>query len=193
MYCYTTRKGVVNAGIVLFKDPVLGPALLLGEDGRGRHQEKIALNRQQPAGDYLKDDGSRIVYTAQPWPIYVKTRGSEVERTIYTLRAPDVDDKSSALVRVDCEGTYTRNTSGRWELIAGSVVKVAHAWGAYGDAGRIGEWWDDLIVMPHGAVIKVFPSGGADKSPRYAVRNDQGVVTAVRWADYELLTAIEEG
>jgi len=121
--------------------------IVLGEEGSGRKRVIIPFH-----ASYLED--------ATDYEIGITRRGApKIIRT----------GKSSEgwIARIDTYYTYTRGTYGRYEIVSGDVKEIALGYGAFGDAGRLGQWDDALITVEpeFPAVIKVFPSGG-----RYKVR-----------------------
>ena len=74
------------------------------------------------------------------------------------------------LAHISSEGTYTRGTYGSVYCLPKDRDKikiVEWGMGAYGDAGRLGEWYDFLLIIPENTFLKVRPSGGSHKRPRY--------------------------
>lgn len=71
---------------------------------------------------------------------------------------------------VSGSGVYTRNTYGSVYCLEKDIDKIkviAHGVGAYGMAGKIGNWNDFLVYVPDNTFLKVCPAGGAHKVPRY--------------------------
>ena len=65
---------------------------------------------------------------------------------------------------LDCEGCYTRGTLGVVQgLVSAEYEVVASAYGAYGDAGRIGTWYETIVKAKDGDVFRVIKSGGSSK------------------------------
>lgn len=74
------------------------------------------------------------------------------------------------LAVVSGSGVYTRNTYGTVYVppyLTGNVKVVEYGYGAYGDAGRIGTWYEFLITVKDGTLLKVRPAGGSSKIARY--------------------------
>ena len=76
------------------------------------------------------------------------------------------------IAKLSGSGTYTRGTHGTVYVLneyVGNVFVVAYGYGAYGDAGRIGDWWEYLVTVREPAVFLVRHAGGSDKRQRYYV------------------------
>jgi len=74
------------------------------------------------------------------------------------------------LAVVSGSGTYTRGTYGTVYVppqMTDKIKVIASGYGAYGDAGRIGMWYDFLITAEDGTLLKVRPAGGPSKRARY--------------------------
>jgi len=69
------------------------------------------------------------------------------------------------LVRVLTRACYTRASIGHWRVVKGSPLTLVEGYGAHGDAGRIGRWYDGLVVMHPGDVLEVIPEGGHKTEP----------------------------
>lgn len=113
----------------------------LGENGRGRHLEYV------------------------PFHAPVESRYVEIGQS-RSDKPKIIESKSSEgwLARISSSGSYTRGTYGSVYCLQGApIIVIAKGLGAYGDAGRIGCWWDFLISLPENTFIKVRPSGGEYK------------------------------
>lgn len=76
-------------------------------------------------------------------------------------------------------GVYTRGTYG--DVYVGVEVEedgieimpdvdiIAHGWGRYGQAGRVGGWEDYLVIVPGDVVFYVVPVGGWKREDYYLV------------------------
>ncbi len=185
MKVFQWLHGEIRAGVSLVKDERLGPVIFLGEEGRGRRYEKIALDRRNPAEIV---DG--VVLEANPKKITLPTRDGKPEKVFYVLERQN-SVSESVLVRVNTQWCYTRNSQGTWETVSGSPETLISGYGAHGDAGRIGNWNDGLIVMRPGETLKISPEGG-HKTANYALWiGKDGVPQTATWEDYETLMAIE--
>jgi hypothetical protein len=134
--------------------------LILGEEGRGRKRVIIPFH----ASFSEEADNYEIGRTRKGAPKIIQT----------------IQTKPSEgwIARINCYYTYTRNTRGYYEIIAGNIEEVAAGFGAFGTAGRIGSWDDALVVVkpPFPAIVKIYPSGGKHKVlPYYLVFYDDRV------------------
>lgn len=114
------------------------PSIVLGEEGRNR---KRVLVRVQEGLD-----------PEQPVKVFAPKVGLPL------VSQSDVVD-GRALVRVNTEGRYQRGAVGSVSILDGNPVLVAQGKGAYGDAGRIGDWTDSLVLMSPGDALRVKPCG----------------------------------
>lgn len=116
----------------------------LGEYGRGRIQEYVIVEED--------------IHT------YEKVVVEKV-RNIYKIRnIKENEDKETDLwiARINTELRYKRNCFGHIKVKESqkdNIQVVEYGIGAYGEAGRIGEWIDYLIVIKDGTIIKISPSG----------------------------------
>jgi len=175
MKCYTCSGGSIAAGLEVRKDDKLGNIVFLGEEGRGRRYEKVGLLRKDPA----EIVNGRVV-EAHPAKITIN-RGEKNEKSFYVLAKPQNGNDQRVLVRVNSCTGYVRGGSGGWAKLRGNPKALIQAYGAYGDAGRIGSWGDDLVLMSPGDVINVHGSRSgrwvidytdASKAPVAMVRQD---------------------
>jgi hypothetical protein len=120
----------------------------LGERGRGRKLNIIPFHADEDS-DYLE-----IGTTKSGMPKIIQSKSSE-----------------DWLARINTKGCYTRGTNGWIEIPSTSYEKnieiIASGYGAYGDAGRIGNYSDFLLIVKDNTLIKICPSGGSHKQPRY--------------------------
>ncbi|MFZ2664167.1 MAG: hypothetical protein WAX66_02290 [Patescibacteria group bacterium] len=178
-------SGSLVGGLPLTQDEKLGKVIFLGEAGRGRRYEKVGFSRRNPP----EVAANGRVVDAELQQITIPARNGKPEIKFWVLtRSSEVSER--VIVRINTEGTYTRNTSGRWQTIAGKPEKIIEGWGAYGDAGRIGSWTDGLVIMKPGDVIKVILSGGCKFEPRALWYDTTGLQTAT-WKDYENIQALK--
>lgn len=122
-------------------------AIALGEIGRGRHLTLVPM----PVIDPEK-------------PVEVVT--SKTGKPKITTVGSNLQDW---LARICCCGTYTRNTDGYVYVHnddADNVEVVAKGYGAEGDAGRLGNWYDYLLKVKENTLIRVKEHGG-HKRPAY--------------------------
>ena len=117
--------------------------LTLGETGRGRKMTYIPCERKF-------DDGE---------PVALSTTRAGKPKII----AGHGGDAAGWLARISTEGPYIRGAYGHIRARAQDralVQVVAHGLGAFGDAGRVGQWYDYLLALRPGAVLRVKPSRG---------------------------------
>jgi hypothetical protein len=180
MKCFSWKRGSVSEGINLIADEKLGSVVFLGETGRGRRYEKVALGRRNPAE--VKDVR---VFDAQTVKITLPPKDGRPEKIFYVLEKPE-NAAEEILVRINTYTSYIRGGQGCWRTIAGNPETVISGFGAFGDAGRIGNWEDGLVIMKPGDVLRVYPSRG-DSS---ALWIEKGKPTCSSWQDYENLQAV---
>jgi hypothetical protein len=121
--------------------------IMLGTEGRGRKLTIVPM-----ASNIGESDSVKIVPSTTGRPKIVKGDSPE----------------NGWIARIDTEGCYTRNTQGYASvMLPGLVNVIANGYGAYGDAGRIGNWDDMLLEIPDNTMIRVYPSGGESKRPSY--------------------------
>lgn len=149
MKTYSFENGVLSPGLRMQADEKLGNILFLGEVGRGRRYEKVGLFRQAPA---VVTEGR--VCQAHPVKIVIN-RDTTNEKSFVVLAAPKDAGDQRILVRVNTCTGYVRGGAGSWSVIAGKPEAVVKAYGAYGDAGRIGSWADDLVVVNPGDILDI--------------------------------------
>lgn len=186
MRCFTWKGGRLSEGIALTTDPRLGPVVFLGEEGRGRRYEKVALGRGNPPPVV---DGK--VMSVETRKITVPARDGKPERAFFVLEKSA--SEAGVLVRVNTLTSYVRGGSGRWRVNAGKPEVIVSGYGAFGDAGRIGNWDDGLVAMRPGDVLKVMPSrelGGVDSFALWV--DESGLPQTATWGEYENIKALAE-
>ncbi len=154
-------------------------AVVLGEHGRGR---------------------SRAVIPADVAPAYTigRTRIGNIR-----LNGTDPDlDPVRFVARINCDGPYTRGTRG-WAGVMPEHVDLVRILaignGAFGDAGRIGTWYDYLVTIEptdeHPVVpILVAPASSPGKVDRYVMVFRRHDIRAARIIEDEYsLAADAEG
>lgn len=187
MKTYTWQGGSVSSGLSLVADERLGRVVFLGEEGRGRRYEKVALDKRNPAS--VAENGR--VLEAHLRKVTLPSKKKEgTEFAFWVLEAPSAhDDPEAVLVRVNTSWAYTRGTAGRWETVAGKPETLVSGYGAHGIAGRIGNWDDGIVLMHPGDVLRVKPEGGS-KTHTYALWiGANGAPVTATWQDYENLQA----
>lgn len=116
----------------------------LGEKGRGR---KLSLIPYQTKSELIEEGRTR--------------KGN--------LKIIDSKVKDGWITVISGCGPYTRNTYGSAYIQPKDKEKVevlAYGIGAFGDAGRIGCWFDFLLKVQDGVLVKVKPTG-EDKVESY--------------------------
>ncbi|RME53438.1 hypothetical protein D6783_02005 [Candidatus Woesearchaeota archaeon] len=139
------------------------PFVMLGEQGRGRKFTPIAISP-----DAVKADFVRIALSRTNRP---------------KILASDASTPEAALVRMSCSGAYIRNADGRNIPLAGRFMVVARGHGAFGIAGRVGDWDDDLVVAWPGTIFVRKPSRGAPGI--LIVKDDCSIITYDSIEEYE--------
>lgn len=141
--------------------------IVLGEYGRGRIETLIPYHAPEDA-EFLELGTTK---SGKP-KVITGTAG---------------DGKWLAVVSGD--GPYTRNTYGTVYCLPGDkdrIQVVAYGCGAFGAAGRIGDWNEFLVVVPDGTFLKVRPAGGSHKMERYWLYFGQDKVYRVEKNEMDL-------
>lgn len=183
MKCYTSKISGLSEGIELIKDERLGEVVFLGEQGRGRRYEKVALGRRNPppveeCADQWRIHCRRLVYRCQPCVIRGKARreGEEPPKFHILERERANGEDTRILVRVCTRACYTRGSIGSWKVVSGKPETLVEGYGAHGDAGRIGRWYDGLVIMHPGDALEVTPEGGYKTEPYVLVHQGDRLV-----------------
>lgn len=185
MKTYTWRQGRLVEGLELREVERFGPAVVLGERGRGRCQEIITLDRRSPP---VVTNGR--VLDCEAREIALPARDGRPERKFVVLTTAE-SPSSSALVRVSTEWVYTRGSRGRVEVMHGDVQVIARGHGAHGAAGRCGSWEDVLLVVPPGGEIFIRPEGGYKTTAYRLWVEADGRVDAASDIDRDRMLALE--
>jgi len=122
----------------------------LGEKGRGRKYVYVPFQ-----ADTVEGDNFQIGSTQSGAPKIIRGEKSE-----------------GYIAKLSGEGTYTRGTYGSVYIVNEDIDKIkilASGFGAYGDAGRVGEWNEFLVEIKPEFPVRFWirPSGGEYKIPRY--------------------------
>ncbi len=144
MKTFTWSNGSISSGLKLVYDEKLGQVVFLGEAGRGRRYEKVALDKRNSASV----ENGRVL-EAHVRKVTLPSKRKEGETfSFFVLEAPSAhDDPEAVIVRVNTSWVYTKNTCGSWDTVAGKPETLVAGYGAHGIAGRIGNWDDGLVVM----------------------------------------------
>jgi hypothetical protein len=155
MKCYTINESECFAGISVTESE-RGNHVFLGEEGRGRHYERVALHKSNPPQQV-----ERVIFDAHPVKISLPANESKPAKEFYVLASPKNSQDPRVLVRVNCYGTYTKGSNGTYEWDEQSKgYTLVTAFGAWGIAGRVGTWADDLLMLSPGDLVRIKPSGG---------------------------------
>ena len=146
MKCYTGTK----EGIQSHPDEKLGRVVFLGEKGRGRNFVKIAISKKNPC----EVDSYGIIREC-------KLENFSYNDSEFTVLAKNNSPSDLILVRIDTNDGYCRNCNGVAMTFAGEPKFIACGNGAFGEAGRIGNFMDVLLVLHPEDAIKVNPTRGA--------------------------------
>jgi hypothetical protein len=177
----------LQEGIQTTKDEKFGQIVFLGESGRGRTYQKVGLFKKNPA---VVNDKGLILNTH---PVKITPDKEKPEKFFVVLAKPEGNQNDDrVLVRINTDVVYTRGCVGRWETISGQPQDLVKGQGAHGDAGRTAQWYDGLVVMKPGDVIKVIPDGGY-KTGVYALFFEDKKLTLLPCEEYEAMTAQVEG
>lgn len=158
----------INIKEVTIAKDVQITAIVIGESGRGRKQVFIPA----PAG-MKETELVEIGLTQSGRPKIIRSESQE-----------------DWLAKISSSGTYTRNTYGSIYVpknYLGNVQIIASGYGAYGDAGRIGTFYEFLLTVKDDSFIKIRPSGGEHKRPPYWLRFTNDKVLRI---DHDTLDAV---
>jgi hypothetical protein len=114
--------------------------IALGEEGRGR---KLTLVR---CALDIKDTEEVTVIKPKPG--------------VPTISKATPYGSTAWLARITTDGAYIRGAEGNVRFLGEGVELVAKGFGAFGDAGRTGNWDDVLIIVPNGTLLRVKPTRG---------------------------------
>lgn len=184
MKCFTWTTSGLSAGLQVRADGKLGQVVFLGEEGRGRRYEKVSMSRRNPAE--IVDER---VMNANPVKITLPAKDGKPEISFFVLERP-TSATQNVLVRINSNGGYIRNGQGGWKNVAGLPELLVKGYGAFGDAGRIGNWDDGLVVMHPGDVIRIHPSRTWGKGDFALWLDEAGQLQTASWQDYETISAI---
>ena len=126
----------------------------LGEEGRGR---RLTLVPFQADISNLEGDNFELGVTMKGYPKIITGQKSDGYIALLTGK-----------------GVYTRGTYGTVKVFPEDKEKIkviAHGKGAFGIAGRIGEWYDYLVAINPFFPVRFYvqPAGGEHKRERYFI------------------------
>jgi hypothetical protein len=183
MMAFTWQSGKLVAGFQLVHDEKLGTVVFLGEEGRGRYFEKVGLDRRNPA----QVVGGRV-RSAFPREVVLDAKSGKPEKKFYVLEK--ARDGWDVLVRVNTYGGYLKQGRGYWSVVSGKPTVLVQGNGAFGDAGRNGNWHDGLIRMLPGDVLRIHPTRSVDGVSEFALWVDEhGDPKTSTWEEFENLKA----
>lgn len=187
MKAYTVSGNCfLEEGIKTLPDQKFGIVVFLGESGRGRTYQKVGIFKKNPANVDVKG----LIREAHP--VKITPDKEKPEKFFIFLAKPKNQNDQRVLVRINTDVVYTRGCVGKWETISGEPQDLVVGQGAHGDAGRTAQWYDGLVVMKSGDVIKVIPDGG-HKTGVYALFFEGKKLTLMPFEEYESLIAQTEG
>jgi len=164
---------------------------------------------QSKGGDFMKLYGIEPIFEAMPWGEKVKVislgekgRGRRLSYVLFDAEYdPSADNYEASLddtglarifrterasngwiMKLSGAGTYTRDTHGTVYVLneyVGNVKVLAYGFGAWGTAGRIGDWWEFVVTVKEPAVFLIRPAGGSGKRPRWFLVVDGGKTVRV--------------
>lgn len=147
MFCKAYNLTAKEVSIV---DRIIS-VIQLGEDGRGRQLTSVPC----PTGI---EDGENVEVTLgekKPNGVTTKPKISKVEEGSFDLSS------QFWCARISTYGSYVRGANGNVSYSSGLEPKlVAKGYGAFGDAGRMGNWDDIIVVVRDGSILRVKPSRG---------------------------------
>ncbi len=183
MKCFTWNSGKITTGLEKISDEKIGNIVFLGEDGRGRHYQKVGLSRHNPP----EVTAERIV-DAFPKTISLPPKDGKPEKNFLVLEKPK-SESNNFLIRINTLSGYEKGAFGSFKTITGSPQLLTSGNGAFGDAGRVGSWIDSLIILHPGDVIKIKPTLNWGKGGFALWVNEEFKPQTAPWDQYEILMA----
>ena len=184
MKSFTWTTSGLSSGLNVQDDSKLGQIVFLGEEGRGRRYEKVGISRRNPA-EIL--DGR--VMNANPVKITLPAKDSKPEKSFFVLERPRFATQN-VLVQINSNGGYVRGGHGGWKVVEGNPETMVSGYGAFGDAGRTGNWNDGIVLMHPGDVVKIHPSRTWGSGDSALWLDETGTPQTASWQDYEMIMAI---
>ena len=167
------------------KKDLIVKAVLLGEYGRGRMLFPVVVSEDIITNGKINGEVT-IGSTRSGKPKIIKATA---------------EDKLW-LDRVSTLTSYIRNGCGWVGALENSgITTIARGMGAFGDAGRIGEWDDVLISVPEKTWIRIKPSRGPARFKYYPVMagdstpvevNEEGLDAFVECLDIDPPSSLRE-
>jgi len=118
----------------------------LGEEGRGRQLTAV------PCTIGIENNSIVLVTLSE-----TKTSGIVTKPRIALL--PNTSETVKLwCARISTSGAYIRGAQGNVSSNTKDVILVAKGTGAFGDAGRTGDWDDVLVLVPDNTVLRVKPT-----------------------------------
>jgi hypothetical protein len=191
MLTYTFHRGKLTPGLVVQMDDKLGWVVYLGEEGRGRRFEKVALYGKNPA-----EVVNEMIYEAHPVGINVQNR--ELERPegqdfdFYVLAKPDNPKDPRIIVRVNTGWQRFKRYDGWHETHEGQLKTLIAGQGAHGEAGRVATWLDSLVIMSPGDALKIYPEYRRDTAGYLLQYSTDKVVTCITLEEHDRQSPSEE-
>ena len=153
------------------------PVIQLGESGRGRLLVSI------PCPEGLQDGD-----TVQALPAQVKANGLKTKPSIKGSNDPE----NGWVARISTDGSYIRGACGNvsydpTQPSVGAPILIAKGYGAFGDAGRTGNWDDLLVQVSDGTVLRVKPT----RADAYYLWFQESKVSTLTLDELELLAHLE--
>jgi hypothetical protein len=150
-------------------------AMTCGEYGRGRTLGVLTCNKPIQVGNFVT-----VGETGTKKPKLLLATGATGQHQGYVVRA-------------NASGSYTRGTSGWLEILRGEPKLLAEGYCAWGDAGRIGGYTDNIYAMKIGDVIRVRrASPGKGCEPYFIIAAPERLVTLTE-ADFSFWIEQYEG
>ena len=117
----------------------------LGEEGRGRTLFSVSC----PEG---VKDGDPVAATLA----HIKTNGLRTKPVIKRSNDPE----NGWVARISTNGSYIRGACGNisYDPTQPAPIVIAKGYGAFGDAGRTGNWDDVLVQVMDGTVLRIKPT-----------------------------------
>ena len=120
----------------------------LGESGRGRQLTQIPC----PLG--LQNGDAVTATLPETKPNGLKTKAS--------IKAGGVEG-DTWVARISTDGAYIRGANGNVSYdpaVSNAPILIAKGYGAFGDAGRTGNWDDVIVLVQDGTILRVKPTRG---------------------------------